>query len=358
MKQLYIFAIALTLAGASASPLLGQSLTDRFSVHGFFTQAYADASQHATVGVPTDGTGDYRSAALQLRFAASGNDQFIVQLSHRRVGVNALRQIEPDVSLDWGFYQRQLFGTNIRIGRQPMPKGLYNEIRDVSTILPFFRASRAFYTDGMETIDGASISRSFDVPGGFSLEASAYYGDLPLVISWQTQDGPIAIDAEGPGSWGGQLWVNLPITGVRAGYGILRTLIEGQGGAADLGIDQWYVSADATFERFFVRAEKISTAAAPSVMTGGSYAQIGVKLTEKLSVTGQYEHSAIELLAYSHKYDNRKDLAVGVSFAFTPQLVLKFEGHKFEGYDVDEAVNLFGAPVESNYFILSFATAF
>ncbi len=47
-----------------------------------------------------------------------------------------------------------------------------------------------------------------------------------------------------------------------------------------------------------------------------------------------------------------------MSFAFTPQLVLKLEGHKFEGYDVDEAVNLFGAPVQSNYFILSFATAF
>lgn len=56
---------------------------------------------------------------------------------------------EPDVKLDWAFYERKLGqDTSIRVGRIPQPMGLLNETRYVGTLLPFYRAPYNFYQEG------------------------------------------------------------------------------------------------------------------------------------------------------------------------------------------------------------------
>src|SRR5581483_31831 len=121
----------------------------KLAIHGFLSQAYGNASGGQIIGIPTDGTSDYRNAALQFRYTYTSKDAFVLQLSHTRFGLSALQNEIPDVQLNWVFYQKQLFdSTALKIGKFPVPLGIYNETLHVGTVLPFYRAPFMIYGDG------------------------------------------------------------------------------------------------------------------------------------------------------------------------------------------------------------------
>ena len=75
----------------------------KLEVHGFLTQAYGTASfatgpaadlsggenfDEKLIGIPEDGTFDYRNLALQFRYEISENDTMIIQLSNEATGVS------------------------------------------------------------------------------------------------------------------------------------------------------------------------------------------------------------------------------------------------------------------------------
>ena len=76
------------------------------------------------LGIPNDGTFDYRRVALLFRFKATPNDAFVVQLANRRLGESLINDFTPEVQLDWAFYERRL-GDNgtLRIGKAPTRDG-------------------------------------------------------------------------------------------------------------------------------------------------------------------------------------------------------------------------------------------
>ncbi|MCB0299094.1 MAG: hypothetical protein KDE52_03505, partial [Calditrichaeota bacterium] len=67
------------------------------------------------------------------------SNNFIVQLTHKRLGLNPLMEITRDIELDWGFFEhRPTPSSYIKFGKVSLPLGIFNEVRDVGVLIPFF----------------------------------------------------------------------------------------------------------------------------------------------------------------------------------------------------------------------------
>jgi hypothetical protein len=352
---------AVALAGiaalGAATPAAAQTDLERLSIHGYLTQGLVRASDLAIFGIGTRTTADYRNAALQFRYAVSDADNLVLQFAHRRLGGSVLTAGGEDVVVDWAFYQRKFGRAAVRVGRTPLPMGIYNETRDVGTLLPFYRAPGHFYHEGIETIDGVVGSYARGL-GDWSAEVSAYYGGLGFEIPLATPVGSTLISDRVEGVLGGQLWIETPIEGLRVGSS-LQTWTDPVYGGPEERQHAWQASVDGNFDRFLTRAEYISMDVA-SLRMDSYYVQGGVKLTERLGVYLQSEIVEATPLLPMRMPSMRmaEDLAASVTFAASSNLVLKLEGHRAEGYNFDSYIAPTAAPGRTTYGIFSVSTSF
>lgn len=215
MKNRFTRLAFAALVGA-AIPASATAQGGNLTMHGYLTQAYAASQDENLYGIDTLGTTDYRAMALQFRYTMSNRDAMVVQFGSRRLGKSLIQTIEPEVKIDYAFYQTNWAGNSVRIGKVPMPRGFYNEVRDVGTIFPFYRASKAFYSEGVATVDGASIARSFDVGStGFSVDGSVYGGAFDVVLELAGTNGLDLIESRVFKSLGAHATVNTPVSGLR-----------------------------------------------------------------------------------------------------------------------------------------------
>jgi hypothetical protein len=343
------------------------------------TQGYAKAMDTEVYGIPERGTTDYRAMALQFRYAITNSDALVMQFSHRRLGNSLITADEPDVALDWGFFQTRWNGNSIRIGKVPMPRGLFNEVRDVGTLFPFFRASKAFYSEGVETVDGISVSRSFDIgESGFSLDGSVYAGEFDVVVELSYTGGLEVIEDRLQDAFGIHGQLNTPIPGLRFSGDYLDANYSGSDrfsivtASADYSQDRWFARGE--WEAVRVTNSDDAAPAEEVVDYDAWYVQGGFGLTEQLWVNAQYEFNnnvfynslpSPPLPTADLVFDpNIKDMAIGLSYKFSPMFVVKGEYHIFEGYNVagafpwDLATGQPVDPTEADYFIISVSAAF
>jgi hypothetical protein len=331
----------------------------KVSFHGYLSQAYAFSDGNQILGITEDGTADYRTAALQIRAELSEKDTFAVQFSHERNGQSPSQRVREDVDLDWIFYQRQLGNSAVKVGRVPVPFGVFNEVRDVGTVLPFFRPARVFYAEGSyvpEAVDGVLLSHGREL-GAWHLDGDVYYGD------WETHDGRQEL-IKVSDTLGAQLFLDTPVNGLRLGVGALRFESTATTTTPRSRWRSVHASLQAAFDRVEGEVEYRDVTAEP--VAGGKlydvqmgYAHLGVRLTDKLVLHGQWEvfDIAIGFLG-GRKVDFDDDKALGLAFKFRPDLVLKAEHHWNDGYYLEPAANPLGPAQETNYGILSLSTSF
>jgi hypothetical protein len=354
---------ALVPALVPAAAHAQNSALEKLSVHGYLTQGYAESTELPFTGIPTDATGDYRTAALQFRYDISEHGNAVVQIRHRRLGTSLLQTVEPDVSLNWAYYQQRLGAASIKVGKLPLPRGIYNETRSVGTILPFYRAPVNTYIEGYETIDGASVASSIDLGKSWSLDGTAFGGgfDLDIPVSLPPAFQPQLLHLRMERAYGGQTWLNTPITGLRVGLGGMRFRSRKETDTSSTPeTSLWNTSLDGDFGRVLARAEftHVTPAGQHLIQYWG---QLGVKVTSKLGVYVQDDVSNTNNLVAPGmrlKYRDSDDKAASVAYAFSPALVLKLEQHWVKGYNFDRFVSPMGAPRSSNYVIASVSTAF
>lgn len=345
----------------------------KLQIHGFLTQAYGTSNfvgdripvqtgdpgptfNEIALGIPEDGTFRYWTIALQFRYEMTPRDIMVVQFSSRALGDSPISRIEDEVELDWAFYERRLADhTSLKVGRVQIPLGIFNEIRDVGTILPFYRPPFLFYREGTftnETVDGIVLSHTFWPESDWSLESDFFIGD------WETFELTPFIELEASTAndqgFGTQLWLNTPIPGLRFGYGIhTRDRTGGaegvirEPGATTTFLD-WYASVEAAFEKVVFRAEwrqfSGDREVSPALMADdffsnidNYYAHIGYHFTEQFRVYAQYEKNENSLHAsvFTNGFDVslEEDFAIAVNYLFSPNLVLKAEHHIVEGED-------------------------
>ncbi len=329
----------------------------RITFHGYLTQAYGQTDGFGILGIPEDGTSDYRTAALQVRADISDNDAFVVQFSHERFGSSRVAEIKEDVELDWIYYQRRFGPTTVKVGRVQIPFGIYSETRDVGTVLPFYRPSHNFYGEAAyssETVDGIVVSRDFSFGDSWRLEADAHFGNWEFVQR-DFVTGTYQADKVDD-STGLQLWLDTPLPGLRVGGGYMEYHILNPTGEQTW--DTTFLGVSGEFERFSFHAEAKDT----DIQTGNvylGYAHLGFNVTERITLNGQWDFFYLEFGGPRTKIDD--DRALGVNYAFSSSVILKAEHHWNEGgfwHDNLLPQALAGAFLDTRYWLLSLSAAY
>lgn len=358
--------ISLSIAGmffvkTASAAQIGES---NLSIHGHLTQAYANSSGGTILGIPTDGTTDYRTAALMFRYKMTAKDTFVLQLNHERLGESPLAD-DHTVEMDWLYYQHQLRDSVlIKIGKIPIPNGIYNEVMDVGTVLPFYRPPTQFYGEvafSSETVDGGVISHSLPL-GAWELRTDIFTGEWDFVY---VVDG-VVTPARSKSALGAQLWLQTPIEGLRLGLGGYHTVDHNvpilppgrKQSQKDL-----HASLDADFEHFLFQAEYRKSESKNHEFQD-YYALAGARLG-KFQFNVMAEIATLDLpttvvpgLDFMDIKLHR-DYAVGVNYKFRPDLVLKVEGHQLKTLNTeDPLVPIFMDPIKVKYYIVSLSTSF
>ncbi len=374
----------------------GRYWQDHFSLHGFLTLGYAEldvavpgdrSADEVVLGLEEDGSFPYGNGALNLRYDFAAKHSLILQLAVSDLGDSPLDGVGGDLELDWLFYQWQLgTKTQLRLGRQPAPVGIFNELRDVGVILPFFRPSFVFYREGSifsETIDGVGLSHRFSAEKPWSLDADLYYGEFEVLEQGTAINEDIErVDATN--ALGGQLWLNTPVEGLRVGLGGLQWDVGDESGFSreEETWTSWYASLDGVFEHFVVRSEyrrvdfgliSVADGQELDVALDNYYWQIGWLVTEKLRAFLQGEYFDIGQSSDFYvdgrtRSRGRQDTGAVVSYDFRPDLILKVEYHEVEN-DVSRGNEIVFGPggvrvrpiyerIESDYSIVSLAMSF
>jgi hypothetical protein len=334
------------------SPPAEERSGPKIIIHGFLTQAYARADSGQILGIPEKGTADYRAAALQVRADLTDNDIFAIQLQHERFGDSVVQGFHSDVELDWLFYEHRWGDSAVKIGKVQIPFGIYNEVRDVGTLLPFYRPSPNFYGEGAftsETVDGIVLSHTFNLGRSWQLDGDLHYGNWEYINRSSTFE-----KRKVRNSTGVELWLSTPVPGLRVGAGAMRYDVDPPDG---LRWETYHVSMEAEFGRFVTHAEYKNIDFGQGTYDAG-YAHLGFRATDKITINAQLDRSNLNIDFFRDgKFDT--DKALGVNYAFRNDLVLKAEYHWNEGYTPEVPQQDFFAPaVKTNYGILSLSTSF
>ncbi len=336
----------------------------RLTVHGYLTQGYAGMSGGVQFyGVRNRASGDFRYAALQGRYALTGSDRLVLQVNHRRLGPSPITDLEPEVRLNWGYYEHAFRdGTTVKAGRSPIPRGIYNQLRSVGVALPTYRPPVVFYDEGAyysETIDGVVASRTFRDDAAWSLEAHAY-GGAWRTLSYDTWSEAYSITrTRATNAVGGQLWLDTPLDGVRLGAAAQRYDVSGVA-VQTSEIKEYHVSADATRERGFLRAEaQLQSYGTDDFVT--SYVQLGARLAGKLHGVVEAQRSWDTNQTYDPSlpsdYAWHRSDGVGLAYHFAPTLVAKVEHHWDRGIQLEQPGDPLN-PMRFRYAIVSLSASF
>ncbi len=333
------------------------------TIHGYLTQAYAFSDGNQILGIPKEGTTDYRNMALQFGYTFDQNGLIVIQFSHKRLGLSPAMAFEDDVKLDWAFVKYQLTeALSIKVGKVQIPFGIYNELRDVGTMLPFYRAPYGIYQEGSwtsETVDGLVLSGRFLPDNPWSFDVSLFYGGWDLIVTIEESPTLIRVK-DGAGAC---VWLNTPIDGLRLGLEGHREKLSG----VDDNTNQtsWTASLDGSFERFTTRAEYISKDFDAGFWRS-YYAHLGYNISDKMSLNVQADISNLNLEVEGPFFTATADVefknyGVGLNYAFRYNLVLKAEHHWTDGYNTEgeDSPNIFtDDPVKTEYSIISLSTSF
>ena len=364
-------AMMLLLLSAPTSAQVVESNASKLQVHGYLSQAYATSDHGQFLGIPDDGTSNYRTMALQFSYSMNDNENMTVQLAHEKQGKSPLGVYRDDIELDWAFYQRTFAnGISAKVGRIQVPAGIYNEIRDVGVLLPFYRPDHNFYGDGAfstETVDGLSFSRGGNLgDGGWSADADMFYGHSSVLVPSPGTGEAAVFEMETKDMFGGQLWLNSPIEGVRVGTSAMTTTGANlSSDNSDSRINVYRGSVEAALEKIQLRAEgsvsqwddgKYKVWYAMATVPAGKFSLNAAYTTAHISV--DVDIPFLGPLTLEDDWD--KEYAFGVNYHHGFDLVMKLEHHRNEGYNIDGVgYQAFpSSPGESEYTIMSLSKAF
>ncbi|MEP6998955.1 MAG: hypothetical protein ABI969_00655 [bacterium] len=328
----------------NAASVGAQDWTDRVSLHGSLNTSYGKSDGLGVFGVNKDGTSDYRAMTLLVGYKLDNNDRVVIQLLNRGLGDAPQKSIEPEIQPIWAFYEKKAAGYTVKLGRNPLPRGIFNEVRFVGTLLPFFRES--FYGETLENIDGVVVSRSFDLGHDWGLDAHVMGGAFSVKYTLPSPTGTTVASLRAINSAASQLWLRTPIEGLRVGTFWNRFQMAGAiGDTSESTTKARMVSVDGDFSRFVARAEWQNFYAGKGhseTAFRSWYAQGGVKFTEKVAVFGEY-NTARNLIHFPSSIPDldlnlSNDFAGAVNYAPSANVKFKVELHQADGYSFDTSV--------------------
>ncbi|MGH1366614.1 MAG: hypothetical protein ACRBF0_23845 [Calditrichia bacterium] len=350
---------------------------NQFNINGYFSQAFAASNGNQILGIPSNGTTNYRNAALLFSFKADEKLAAHLQFRHRLYGNSPLSKLEKTIQFDWGFLRYSLRDNlSIKFGRVLLPLGIYNEIRDVGILLPFFQAPFTPYSEGNFTakaFDGAMLSYSNALPGNWSAESDFYFGQFSWIEWFRYRDpftnsiADFTRNISFRKALGSRLFLNSPLEGVRFGGSVVhgnilyiqpgRSNINGKGEGLTLAL----LSADLTRETYYLRSE-FTALESTNAKIKGFYIQGGIQLHEAIWLNVQHDNLNIADADFFGVFilqdvDYYSDYIAGINFHYR-DYIIKAEGHITKGFATEEPIDFNGPPKKTNFIILSLVTSF
>ena len=382
MRTRIVFALIAGLAlGTVPRAAAAQSdLMERLSIHSSLNTGYGKSDNLQFFGIDKDGTAEYRALTLQFSYQIDDNDRVVTQFLHRYNGNSPINDVTPSFFPVWAFYEHTFDNqTKVKVGRAPLPRGLFNEVRFIGTLLPFYRVGRTVYGETLEQLDGIAVSKPFDL-GSWRLETSAFGGGYDLKALLPDANGAFVLDNRVENSVGGQVFVNTPIDGVRVGGFFARQQVTPYYTRPEASRQEarynYVLSAEGVFDRAFFRGEYTQFEGVDSgeQLYNGWYTQAGVKPIAPLTIAAEYQEATVQVDLPNPiptiYLPMTKELTLGVSWQTNPNIVFKFEAHRVTGYDFDSGVPTIIPPVgppfiagiapasKSHYLLASIAVAF
>lgn len=351
------------------SRLFSQS---NLTIHGYLNQAFAFTNKHQILGITPDGNTDYRNLALQFRYDYNFENTMVLQISHKELGESPFMQLEPELRLDWAFYEYHTArGLSLKFGKVQLPMGIFNELRDVGILLPFYRAPFNFYQEGRytsETVDGVVISITFGDWAGWSLDLDLFAGQwLWTDAMMQSSGAYLAKNLKVNKGIGGGFWINTPITGLRIGSGAHRAHVSEGITFHAQNFKCWHVSLDGDFDDWVARGEICELQFKDNLKYRAAYGQLGVKFFNKWMLNTQVDfarllNSQVPLIfgCGTQNMQIHDDLALGLNYLVHNNLVLKSEIHWTEGMTLeDKRINFYlEDPYKVIYTIFTLSASF
>ena len=381
-KRRFLLALTVLFWGRLGAQVFS---TDDLKIHGFLTQAYAFSDNYQIFGIPKGGTSDYRSLALQFHYAGTGKISFTLQLAHFRYGEHPSEVYRDPVEIDWAFMQYRISDNMyLRFGKVLMPVGIYNEVRDVGVVLPFYRPPYTPYSEGQycsETFNGALFYYAANLGSLGTFSIDLFGGGWNWLEWYQIQnpiDGSLSVITGRPNLNNGvglQVWFSPPAEGLRLGYSFSQADIAGglaYGSEQNLfGVGPQVQAAhalsfDGDFERWILKGEYARMAYRVFRMNAyGYYLQGGYAVLPDSWLFLQYQEMKYSDLPNPATGDLvstyfLKDFASGLKWQANANLALKAELHWSYSKEAQGIyVDLFDDELPfTRYFILSLSNSF
>ncbi len=350
---------------------IAQGTESAFEFHAALNAAFGRADSLPLLGIPRAATYDYRNAMVQFRYKLNDHDQFVVQLLNRRIGNSPLQASLPDITMQWAYWQRRGAWGALKVGRAPMPRGIFNEIRFVGTVLPFYRPSFEIYGEGRETVDGVVYTKRLQLGSGFSFDFNAFGGSNEVRTQVITATGNSIRAFRGNSLKGTQGWLNLPFGESRIGGYYAEYKIDTDGARGNRK-ESLFSGESRLIPRTVVRGERLYIRGAGPNQDRKSYSgEAVVTLTEKLDIASQYSLTRNRIFqnapASNVDVTATKDFALGATYRIGGGALVRFERHVVKGYAFDRfvpivttvgATTTVAPPSKGGYWLGSFAVSF
>ncbi|MEX0320688.1 MAG: hypothetical protein AB3N63_00865 [Puniceicoccaceae bacterium] len=325
---------------------------------GFFSQGVITTTDNNYLG-DTDGevSARFREAAINATFSplkrtTVSAQAFVMELGP---GVGGM----SDVLLDYAFADYSVNEwIGFRAGRIKRPQGIYNTIRDVDVVRTSILLPQGIYDnrwrDFFSYIDGGS---AYGYIAGGTVEYEVYYGTVQLdseggLGSFLLGEFPglavTDVNLDGP-AYGGQVWYNTPIMGLRAGQAVSYfkdsniDLFHPYAGAMLEVIDAsffttslQYMTGNWTFEaeflsRLFETIDPVSGVKVSETKGQSWYISATYQINDKLALGAYYTEFAYDVDSNSPRR-NQDEVVVSARYDLSDNWVIKVEAHKVDGY--------------------------
>ncbi len=363
--------LALGLLAAPVSGASAQDVLERLELHGALNAGYGRADSIGIFGIPQKGTSDYRVFTLQGRFALTQKDQIVAQVFNRRLGASPLAGAIADVTMQWAYWQHKEGDFTVKVGRNPLPRGLLNEVRYIGTVIPFFRPPTELQLEAFDAIDGAVVSYRHELPFGIGFEQHAFGGGSENRAVASTAQGQQIRIARTENMFGGQTYLTLPVANAKLGlYGARYGFIQPTGRGYRSNV---LGSGEATVSIFKLQTEHGRiTGYGPVNDNRSGYTWLTTRLHDRFAIAGQHAYTIRKLYATNPKanrmYMDTRTEGIAGMFTLTGNAVLKLEHHWRDGYAFDTSVPVIRSqtptavvmapPSKTRYILASVAASF
>lgn len=344
----FVIAALLSASGAAAQN------QERYSLQGFGGWTFGKTDNDNTYGYVASEEGEWNNYYFALNLAA----QPMEKLSIRAQAFWGEDLRDQRIQLDYVFAQwSQSPALRFRVGKAPVPFGIYTEVYDVGTVRPFYLLPQ-FYEGPLGLIPkayvGAGITGVKPLGEQWEIQYDAFGGEIRFeefstdyVSGFDPSTGMPTIGTlqsqiVGREMIGGRLLLAAPEKGFDVGGTVfyandVRQRIE------DGPLQPYTVTENATWvnlraqyqkNAFAVRGEWFG-ALARDADVKSFYAEASYKLGKHWQLAAQYENSDIELApgtdSIPEQLARHESFGLALNYWVSPEFVLKLNGYQVDG---------------------------